>query len=179
MEKHQELDNLIKVNNNSEEPNEAVEINKKISNNNNSHQYRGIILSLLSAFFLSVSNVFIKKAQLFSGTEQAAVRYTLQALIMISIAYYKGLNIFGEKNLRGMLLWRGLFGMFGLTFLHIAVKLINPSDAIAIFQTKVIIVLIFARFTLNERFSFVHILAVLMTVIGIEKINYNSGHQEN
>lgn len=131
------------------------------------HEYSGLLLGLLSAFFLSMSNVFVKKAQLFSGTEQTAVRYTMQGILMLAIAWHKGLNLLGERGNRKMLVLRGVFGTFGLTTLHLAVKFINPSDAVALFHTNVIIVALIARFTLNEKFSIIHILAVFMAITGI------------
>ena len=128
--------------------------------------YKGIVIAFFSAFFLSLSNIFIKKAQLFSGTEQTAIRYTMQLIVSLSIALYNRENIFGPPDKRKMLIIRGILGTFGLTTLHLAVKFINPSDAVAIFHTNVILVSFIARFTLNEKFSFFHVVALFMAVSG-------------
>lgn len=131
------------------------------------HSFYGIFFTLISALFLSLSNVFIKKAELLTGTEQTAVRYLVQIIIMFAIIYRKNFNLLGPAKQRKLLILRGIMGMLGLTATHLAVKFINPSDAVAVTRTNVIIVSIFARFFLNEKFSFVHIASILMAVSGI------------
>ena len=141
-------------------------VEEEIEVENEAASYRGIIISLISAAFLSLSNVFVKKAQFFRATEQTAIRYTMQLIVSVSIAHYNQLNIFGPRNLYKMLVLRGILGSLGLISLHLSVTFINPSDAVAIFHTNVILVAFIARFTLNEKFSFFHVIALLMAVSG-------------
>ena len=128
--------------------------------------YRGIIITCILVIFLSLSNVFIRNAQFFSGIEQTAIGYTMQLVVSLSIALYNRENIFGPPDKRKMLIIRGVLGIFGLITLHLAVKFINPSDTVYIFHTKVILGVFIARFTLNEKFSFFHVVALFMVVSG-------------
>lgn len=133
----------------------------------------GLFIALLSAVFLSLSNVLIKKAKFFSGTEQTTIRYFIQGLIMLCIARYNKLNIFGEKGDRKLLILRGVFGTIGLTTLHLSLKLIDPSDSVALFHTNVIIVALLARFILNEKFSLTHIFSLILAISGILSIYFS------
>lgn len=127
---------------------------------------KGSLIAILSACSLALSNVFIRKTQLFTGTEQVMVRYVLQTVIMLSIAGYKGFNILGAKKHRKLLFARGILGVCGLIGIHISIKFINPSDAISIVNTNVILVAIIARFVLKEKLSYVHFFAILTALIG-------------
>jgi drug/metabolite transporter (DMT)-like permease len=147
---------------------------KEVTKSQPSKSLWGITSAILSAFFLSLSNVFIKKTQLFSATEQTAIRYIIQAVIMLSVAIYLRLNIFGKKSDRKLLALRGIFGTIGLTTLHISVKLINPSDAVSLFHTNVIFVFILARILLKEKFNIIHILALVFAVTGVFLISQPS-----
>lgn len=130
------------------------------------YSFYGLFFGILSALFLSVSNVLIKKAKLFTGTEQTAVRYSIQMILMLTIAYRQNLNVLGPVKERKLLLLRGIMGTCGLTTLHMAIKFINPSDVVALFHTNVVFIAIFARFVLNEKFSIAHLVSMLMAIAG-------------
>ena len=85
---------------------------------------------------------------------------------MILIARCKKLNILGVKEHRKLLLIRGLFGFMGLLSLYFAVKLINPSDATALSNTKLIMLAILARLFLKEKFTTMHLFSLLFTIGG-------------
>ena len=104
---------------------------KKILSN-----YYGLFYGLLSAICLSVSNVLIKKANFFSGSDTAALRYITQLIIMLLIALATKTNLLGPKEMRKILFLRGLFGTFGLLSLHFSIKFINPSDSTALLHLK-------------------------------------------
>lgn len=130
------------------------------------HSYYGIFFALMSTLFVSISTVFIKKAELFTGTELTSIRFGLQLIIALLIAYFNDVNIFGPRKLINLLVLRGILGMFALTMYHVAVKFIKPSDATTIVQMNIIFVAFIARFTLKEKFSFFHIISMLMAVTG-------------
>ncbi|CAF0756711.1 unnamed protein product [Brachionus calyciflorus] len=130
-------------------------------------RYIGFFLALLSAFFLSLSNTFIRKAMLLNGSEQAAFRYLLQLIVMMIIIFYKKLNLFGDKKDRKTLISRGIFGMSALICLHFSIKFINPSDSAALLHTNIIFVSILGRLFLKEKLNLAHILSVLLNIIGV------------
>ena len=133
----------------------------------NIYKYRGIFYALISAFIISLTNILIRKCKSFSGSEMALVRFVFQFSIFLPVALYKGQNVLGEKGQRLMLSIRGIFGCIGLLSVYFAVSLINPSDAIALFNCGVIFVTLFARVFLNEKLTLVHLLALICTVFGV------------
>lgn len=133
----------------------------------NIYKWRGFFYALISAFIISLTNILINKCKSFSGSEMVVLRFVLQIAIMLPIAIYKKINIFGVKGQRFMLSIRGIFGTIGLLSIYFAITLINPSDAVALFNCGVIFVNIFARIFLKEKLTIVHLLALILTVLGI------------
>jgi len=130
-------------------------------------EYRGICIGLFSALLLSISNILIKKAHLTTGAEQTFVRYFIQASCMVFIILVNKLDFFGPRSLRGILILRGVFGTLGLICLQYSVKLINPSDAVALLHLNSVLVTIFARVYLKEKFSLAHLACLLCAVLGV------------
>lgn len=130
------------------------------------HLFYGVFFAFISTFFTSLSSVLIKKAQLFTGPEQTFIRLLVQFIIMFSIASCLGLNILGPSKDRKLLHYRGLLGMIGITANHIAIKFINPADVVSIFHVNVMLVAIFARFTLNEKCNLLQIVCIFMAIAG-------------
>ena len=65
-------------------------------------------------------------------------------------------------------------GTFGLLFFNISIKLINPSDAVALFFTNIIIVSVLARIIFKEKFTIAHIVALIAMIFGIGLISQPS-----
>lgn len=143
---------------------EAVEIPKT---ENNFLQFHGICYATLSALFLSLSNIFIKSARIMSGSEQAFVRYLIQAIVLAIIIIYTKGNFFGTKKARKMLITRGLMGTLALIALHFAVKLLNPSDAVALLHLNTVIVAIAARIILKEKINLAHVTCLILSMVGV------------
>jgi drug/metabolite transporter (DMT)-like permease len=135
-------------------------------NKSKKSNYIGVLLAFMSTLVVSGVPVFVKKALLFKAVEQSAIRYIVQFFVMLLVIAKNRLNPFGEAGNRRLLVLRGFFGMATLTCWYISLKFINPTDSIAISYTNVIIVFIFARFTLDEHFSIVHLIALFMAVSG-------------
>ncbi len=64
-------------------------------------QFKGQLLGFLSAFLTALSVIIIKKAYLLSGTEQVFIRYFIQTIFTLCLAYYKNINVFKNKNKQG------------------------------------------------------------------------------
>lgn len=86
---------------------------------------------------------------------------------MIGVVKYKKLSFFGPRKQRLLLMIRGVLGTITLILIFYAVKFVNPSDVSAIFNCNIVIVTIFARLFLKEKFTLAHILALIFTVFGI------------
>jgi drug/metabolite transporter (DMT)-like permease len=136
--------------------------------------YRGILYASLSAFFSSVTHIILRRCTYFYGSDQVLVRYIIQ-LILVSIFYYfhsrkAKLNDTIADSLKGkrkLLLLRGLFGAIGILSVVFSIKLINPSDTIAILNCKIVLISVCSKVFLNEKYTIVHILSILMTIFGI------------
>lgn len=131
------------------------------------NQYHGIFFAMLSALFLGLSNTLIRKAHITTGSEQAFIRYIVQGTIMSIIISITKINFFGPKESRKLLMFRGFFGALALIALHFSVKMINPSDAVALLHLNSVIVTLFARCFLNEKMSIAHLTCLSMSIIGV------------
>ena len=129
--------------------------------------YYGIILALLSAIFLSISNVLTKKANFFSGTDIGLMRFFVQFVIMFVIALSTRTNFLGPKEKRKTLLLLGFINTFVTLFLFISIKFIQPSETSALFQLNMIFVPIMARFFLKEKFRLIFITSLIMSIVGV------------
>jgi drug/metabolite transporter (DMT)-like permease len=114
---------------------------------------------------------------MFSGSEQACVQYVLRLIILITIARLKGLNIFGKREERKLLALRGLFGALTMIFMNFSLKLITPSDSVALMHTNIVFISILARFFLKEKFSLMDFIILILTVIGKLEANISRGRK--
>ena len=131
------------------------------------YKFKGFFLVMVSGFFMSIQNYFMRKAEFFNAIEQTSFRYLFQIMALSLIACYFKVGLCGTKEFRLKLLIRGLFGTSALIFLNISVKLISPSDTIALFFSQVIIISILARIFFREKFNISTVLALVLMVIGI------------
>lgn len=131
--------------------------------------FRGFLLAILSEFCLAMSNVFIKKTELFNDIEQALIRYLLQLVLMFSvIRFYKLRIVQSDRKTTYILILRGLLGTISILLTMRSLKLINPSDTIALVNLNVLFVAILARFVLpNERLSVLHLISIPITLLGV------------
>ena len=92
-------------------------------------KYIGIGYAFLSSVLMSIQFILIKKANYLSGSEITTMRYALQIIGMLSIAKYKGEAVFGPRELRWTLVFRGVLGAIGMLSVGFAVKLRTPSHS--------------------------------------------------
>lgn len=130
-------------------------------------KYHGFFFGMLSAFCLSLSSVFNKSAQLTTGSEQAFIRYIIQVLTMGIIIMFTKQTFLGPKELRNMLILRGSMSTLALLASHFALKLINPSDAVALLNLNTILLSIMARFILKEKMNLVHLICLILSMFGV------------
>ena len=129
--------------------------------------YKGYIFGILSAFSFSASQVTIKRAKWLGGSDHSLVRYIVTFIVMFTVLKYKNLSIFGPRRLLKILLFRGFVGSCALICMYFAIMLINPSDAITIAHTSIVITAVLARIFLKEKITLAHFIALILTIIGV------------
>lgn len=130
-------------------------------------KFRGIFFGTLAALFLALANVFIKSARITTGSEQVFVRFLVQVISIGAFIIISNRSFLGPKESRKLLLMRGSFGTCSILFLHISVKLIDPSDAVALFHLNTIIVSVIARIILKEKVGLAHLTCLIMSMLGV------------
>ena len=130
-------------------------------------RFHGFFFAMLSAVFMGLSSVFIKKAEYFNAAEVIAVRYIIQFLMMFVVIIFTGKSFTGPREARNPLLIRAIFGMLGLIMVHYSVKLITPSDTTAIMRFSLILVAIMARISFKEKISLATLVSILLSIIGV------------
>ncbi|CAF0911128.1 unnamed protein product [Brachionus calyciflorus] len=140
---------------------------------------KGIFYALSAAFFIALSGAIAKYCTYFNGSEQTAIRYLVQLILMLIIGVYRRENLLGEYGQRKILFFRGVFGTIGLLLITISFKTINPSDTVSLVNCSIIIVSVLSRFILKEKFTICHLVALTMTSIGVVLISQPSFLMKN
>lgn len=129
--------------------------------------FKGYLFGIMSAFSFSLAQVVMKRAKWFSGSDHSLIRYLVTFIVMFTVLKYKNLNIMGPRKYLRILLFRGFVGACALITLYFAIMLINPSDAITITHTSIIITAVLARIFLNEKITLAHFISLILTIIGV------------
>ena len=127
----------------------------------------GIVFALLAAFCLAMANIMARKANFFSGTDATAIRYMVQFLVALIIGLSNKVNLIGDKQYRKTLVFSGIVFSLGATVMFLSVKLINPSDVMALYQLNMVFIPIIARFYLKEKFRLYNILPLILSILGV------------
>ena len=77
------------------------------------------------------------------------------------------LNPFGPKGLRHWLMLRGVAGATSIFFRYSALHYMSIANATVIVLSMPVFVFIFAKIFLKESFGWFHLIALLVTLIGI------------
>ena len=145
---------------------DGIQVEKQAIKNKFSSYY-GIIYGLISALCLSTSTVLTKKANFFHGSETALLRYIIQLIIMILMGVISKNNLLGPKESRKTLIIRGICGSIAMISLNYSIKLINPSDTSALMRLNIVIIPIFARFFIKEKFGLFNFMPLVMSILGV------------
>jgi drug/metabolite transporter (DMT)-like permease len=155
--------NLLTSNFNSKE--QINHDKEKFINKNKS--FKGILIALLAAFFFSLFGILNKKASFVTGSEQSAIRYLMQIILMIIIAKCNKENIFGPKEQRKLLLIRGIFGAISFISFGFSLKYIDESSSQALYNSRLVIIPILAWIFLNEKIKIINVICFFVTIIGV------------
>jgi drug/metabolite transporter (DMT)-like permease len=128
---------------------------------------RGFTIAILSALTFALSQIYVKKGTIVSGSEQSLIRYIQTLITMLVIARWMNYNVCGEKDTRKLLMLNAFAANLNVICLTFGIKLIDPSDANSLFNTKIILVLIIARIFLKEKITITYVLALFIMVFGV------------
>ena len=134
----------------------------------------GFTCAILSSTLLVASNLLIKITTILNGFEQCLIRYLLQLVVLLVIALYNKMSLLGTQEQRKYLILRGIFGAFTLGSLYVSLTLVKPSDTTSLFGCNVIFIAIVSRIYLKEKFTIVHVLALILIVFGVTFISQPS-----
>lgn len=127
----------------------------------------GFFISVISSLLNVLANILLKKVTFFNGFDNSAILFLLQLTVLFIIAKVNQLNVFGDKENYKILFFRGFMGGIGLIAYYVSVKLIDPSDAISLISSNVIFVAIIGRIYMKEKFTIIHIIALIFILLGI------------
>ena len=142
-------------------------IDNKVPDRSKISNYYGIFFALLTAFCNSLANVLIKKANFFSGSDIATSRYIIQLTAMLVFGFFAKTNLLGKKEIRKTLLLIGIFNTCIVLLFFLSVKLISPSESSALYQLNMIMIPVFARCYLKEKFSIFNLFSLVLSVVGV------------
>jgi drug/metabolite transporter (DMT)-like permease len=158
-------------NNNAESLPVEKEVKEASERQKTKRPFKGYFYLLVSAFLYALTQILMKMAYTVNGMEHATIRYLIQLIVMIVIIYRKKKQIFGPKNRRKLLISRAIVGVTGLAAFFCSIKFINPSDAAALSHSSLIITSILARIFLKEMLTIYHIIATILTLLGVVLIS--------
>lgn len=127
----------------------------------------GFVLSIGSVLLNVVCNILVKKVTFFNAFEIALMMYVVTFIVMFTTVMFHKVNPLGPKNCRKLLVARGVLGPFSLCSMFISLKLIDPSDSIALFSLNVIFVAILSRIFLKEKVGVVHVFSTAVILTGV------------
>ncbi|XP_029465738.1 solute carrier family 35 member G1-like [Rhinatrema bivittatum] len=127
----------------------------------------GLIYTLLSSGFFSVSSLLVKKIEDIHSVEISAIRCIFQLLFVLPALIYCKTGFLGPKGQRVFLLLRGLLGSSAMILLYYAVQLIPLADAIVITFSRPVFTSIFACIFLKEFCTIWDIIFMICTITGV------------
>ena len=156
--------NEVECNKDSNEANNDKIINRI---NNKCLPFKAYILAISSAFFFCLSNVILRMLTTLTPSDNAFINYMVWGIVVFIIAKYNKVDVFGTKEQKLLLHFRGIIGVFGLLAIYTGIKFIDPSDVISISHASLIITAVLARIFLKEKLTIAHFIATILTILGI------------
>ncbi|XP_035230074.1 solute carrier family 35 member G1-like [Stegodyphus dumicola] len=129
--------------------------------------FTGLLLALLSGLFYSSTAVIVKKMTGLHPGQLATYRFLAVLTFSFPESIKSGENILGPKNLRFLLMIRGIFGATNLFLNFIAFRYLPLGEAAIIIFSVPIFVTVAAKIFLKEPCGIFQTLTVFLTVVGI------------
>lgn len=125
----------------------------------------GFGLMVLAAVFYSMSDVLLKLLSAFPAGEIGFFRFAIGGAILWPFMASKGIALRGHGT--GLLLLRGAFGTVSFFLLQRSITLIPLSNAMVLFYTYPLFVVLLSFFLLGERLEKGKIGLILVGLLGI------------
>lgn len=125
--------------------------------------YKGVILMLSSAFFLSVNALFVKMLD-FPLYEKIFVRNLLGVLIILPLLSKVDFKLNKEQSWK--LLLRSFFGLMGLITYYFAIENMILSDAAMLNKLNVFFVMLFSVIFLGEKLQRFQLVSIVIAFVG-------------
>ena len=125
----------------------------------------GILILMLSAFTLSLTAVCIKSIDL-NVIQIIFFRSIGQSLLCLIGFYQKKLDPFGPKDVRHLLIARGLCGTFGISLYVFSIRNMNLADCTTLFFTSPVLVSVLSVIFLKESFTRYNAVSLVCCLLG-------------
>ncbi|KPM02547.1 solute carrier family 35-like protein 2 [Sarcoptes scabiei] len=129
---------------------------------------KGICLTILSGFFFSLTTLVVKyvNKQVSPGTT-AGFRYLGIIILAFPLAWESSQPLFGRMDSFIWIALRGLAGGTSVFCRYSALHYMSMADSTIIILSMPVFVFVFARIFLKENFGRYHVLALILSIIGI------------
>ena len=129
---------------------------------------KGCLLALLAAVFFSISNVFVRKGDRLASADHLTIFFALTFVhTFVMVACVRGESVLGPSGQRVLLSLRSLVCLLSLNCLYLSLLLIPPSDCVAIVSASILVTAVMSRLVLSEKLGVAHLLALLLTIVGV------------
>lgn len=129
--------------------------------------FYGIGCSALSSIFFVLTAAIVKHCDDVDPGQLACFRFLGILLFTIPMVITAGVNPFGPKDKRWLLILRGFAGATSLYMRYSALRFLPIANATVIVLSMPVFVSIFARIFLKEACGFFHVVTIGVTLIGI------------
>ncbi|XP_054707671.1 solute carrier family 35 member G1-like [Uloborus diversus] len=129
--------------------------------------FKGLLLALLSGVFYSSAAVLVKQMKNLHPGQLAVYRFIAIFAFSLPESIHCQENLLGPKNLRFLLILRGIFGATNLFLNFLAFRYLPLGEAAVIIFSVPVFVTVAARIFLKEPCGIFQTITVVLTVIGI------------
>lgn len=131
-----------------------------------SRKNRAIIFMIISAFFFTLMNIFVRLSGDIPVIQKSFFRNLVSLVVAVGILIQNRCNPFPNRESMGALLIRSIAGTIGILGNYYAVDHLILADATILSQLSPFFVIIFSIFVLNERVRPFQVFAIVVAFIG-------------
>jgi drug/metabolite transporter (DMT)-like permease len=113
----------------------------------------------------------MKKSVLLNPFDQQIILFSVAGLIVSIFIFSAKKDLLGPKKTRKLLCCRGLLASLGYTCLIVSLKMISPANCSTVSNVGILLTAILSRFILKEKLSISHIIALVLTILGVTMIS--------
>lgn len=139
---------------------------EKVSNFKNNSKYKGIMFIILSAFFFSLTNMFVRLAGDLPSVQKSFFRNFVAVIISLVIIIKNKESLVVEKKNIKFLLLRAILGTIGILCNFYALDHLVMSDATMLNKMSPFFTLIACWIVLKEKLSPTQVIAIVIAFIG-------------